>query len=167
MPQGIITKYLPATDRRGSRIKASAERGSLTIGYPHEFNTEGAHRHAARMLIAKFCAEDAKPDPKTGRFTPIEKNPWNRAFATGCGNGLHFHVSTDCEQSFARPLDAEGNPQTEEESRKRDRDPVLEALEIADATIQRLAPGGPKAASTQGTRDVIAKGITARKGERL
>lgn len=31
--QAIQTKYLPATNYRGSRIKATCERGSLTIGY--------------------------------------------------------------------------------------------------------------------------------------
>ena len=35
---------------------------------------------------------------------------------------------------------------------------LLEALELADTTIQRLAPNGSRA--TQGTRDVIAAALT-------
>ena len=49
--KAILTRYLPATNYRGSRIKASAEGvPSLTIGYPHEYNTSKAHGHAAKLL---------------------------------------------------------------------------------------------------------------------
>lgn len=42
---------------------------------------------------------------------------------------------------------------------------LLEALELAEATLNRLAPDGARA--TQGTRDVIAAAIAKAKGETL
>ncbi len=52
--KAIQTKYLPATNFRGSRIKATAEGwGAAIIDYPHEFNAEEAHIHAAKALLAK------------------------------------------------------------------------------------------------------------------
>ena len=53
--KAIETKYLPATNYRGSRIKAKAEGGnSITINYPHEYNTERAHSCAAFALCQKM-----------------------------------------------------------------------------------------------------------------
>ena len=51
MMKAIQTRYLPCTDHRGSRIKASAEGvKSLTIGDPHELDLPGAHEKAAQAL---------------------------------------------------------------------------------------------------------------------
>jgi hypothetical protein len=86
--QAIHSKYLPATNNRGSRIKATCERGSVTIPYPHELSGDEVHRESVRQLVAKFCAEDLAT-----YGTPIESNPWNRPFATGCLPGGTFaHV---------------------------------------------------------------------------
>lgn len=53
--KAIITKYLPCTDTRGSRIKASDEDGnSVTIPYPHELSGEEKHRAAADALCKKM-----------------------------------------------------------------------------------------------------------------
>jgi hypothetical protein len=52
--QAIETKYLRATNVRGSSIKATAYGGSITIGYDHALNTDGAHKAAADALIAKM-----------------------------------------------------------------------------------------------------------------
>jgi len=52
--QAIITKYLPATNTKGSRIKATAEAGSVTIPYSYEVNEAGAHRLAAQALTDKL-----------------------------------------------------------------------------------------------------------------
>jgi hypothetical protein len=52
--QAIETKYIKATDRTGGRIKASAWGGSVTIGYDHELNIDGAHKAAADALIAQM-----------------------------------------------------------------------------------------------------------------
>lgn len=50
--KAIQTKYIPATDTKPSRIKATAEGGhSLTITYNHEGNE---HEQAAKALVAKM-----------------------------------------------------------------------------------------------------------------
>jgi Uncharacterized conserved protein len=52
--QAITTKYLPATNRRGSRIKATAAAGNVTLGYSCALNTENNHAVAARALAEKY-----------------------------------------------------------------------------------------------------------------
>lgn len=52
--QAIKTKYLPATNFKGSRIKASCEAGSLTIPYPYELTIERVHAFAAMELCNKL-----------------------------------------------------------------------------------------------------------------
>jgi len=50
----IQTKYLPATNTRGSRIKAWTSSGfSATIPYPHELSHELCHFEAVKALCAK------------------------------------------------------------------------------------------------------------------
>lgn len=49
--QAIITKYMPATNSRGARIKASCGVKSITIDYPRELDIQDAHRAAAGSLI--------------------------------------------------------------------------------------------------------------------
>ena len=51
MSQAIVTKYLPATDRRGARMKASAFGGSVTVPYAYE---GGESWRAALALIRKM-----------------------------------------------------------------------------------------------------------------
>jgi len=51
--KAIVTKYLPATSVKGSRIKASAEGvPSVIISYPHEAHEP--HREAALALCRKY-----------------------------------------------------------------------------------------------------------------
>jgi hypothetical protein len=52
--QAIETRYLGPTDTKGGRIKASAWGGSVTVGYDHALDAQGAHRAAADALIAKM-----------------------------------------------------------------------------------------------------------------
>ena len=53
--KAIQTRYLPCTDRLGSRIKAFAEGGhSVTIPYPHELSGEAVHHAAAVLLCEKL-----------------------------------------------------------------------------------------------------------------
>lgn len=84
--QAIITKYIPATNTKPSRIKASCERGSLTVGFnealqgvPDTAQNEGdAHRAACDELCARFDAEDAKKyGSKSGAWS------WSRPKASG------------------------------------------------------------------------------------
>lgn len=77
--QAIITKYLPATNFKGSRIKASCERGSLTRSYDSGSGDAEAHRAVVDALCARFDAEDeAKYGGKRGH-----KGSWLRPKASG------------------------------------------------------------------------------------
>ena len=53
--KAISTKYLPATNFKGSRIKAYDEDGNhVIISYPRGYNTEDAHKCAALALCKKM-----------------------------------------------------------------------------------------------------------------
>lgn len=54
--QAIRTVYFGPSNVRGSRIKATAAAGSLTVDYDHALRSgiEANHRVAAEALIAKF-----------------------------------------------------------------------------------------------------------------
>lgn len=88
--QAIVTKYLPPTNTKGSRIKAQCARGSLTVSYPHELSGEECHIYAVHQLQHKFLFEDFNKYK-----TPRQNNPWGKAFATGClPSGNYCHVFT-------------------------------------------------------------------------
>lgn len=52
--QAIETKYFGATDTKGSRIKATAAAGSVTIGYDYALSPEKNHKKAAFALLLKM-----------------------------------------------------------------------------------------------------------------
>jgi len=52
--QAIITKYLPPTNVKGSRIKATAAAGSLTLHLDHALSIEDAHAKVAELLATKL-----------------------------------------------------------------------------------------------------------------
>lgn len=52
--QSIRTKYHGPSNVRGSRIKATAAAGSVTVGYSHAHDSEGNHIRAAQALAAKM-----------------------------------------------------------------------------------------------------------------
>lgn len=53
--QAIQVKYLGPSNVRGARLKAKADAGSVTIGYPHELGAvEEAFRFAAEALVKKL-----------------------------------------------------------------------------------------------------------------
>lgn len=86
--QAIQTKYLPATNYRGSRVKATCERGSITIDYPHELSGDAVHIAAADALVARFVKEDA------ARYG-TKVNPWSRTrVCGGLPDGTYAHVYT-------------------------------------------------------------------------
>jgi hypothetical protein len=86
--QSIQTKYLPATNTLGSRIKATCERGSITIWYPHDLSGDEVHREAARALVWRFIEED-----KNQNSTPPASNPWGREFVSGSlPDGTMAHI---------------------------------------------------------------------------
>ena len=87
--QAIHTKYLPATNCKGSRIKATCDRGSITVPYPHELSGDACHRYAVDALITRFIEED---NAKYG----TNKNPWSDPYVTGGlpgGTCAHVFIS--------------------------------------------------------------------------
>ena len=52
--QAISTKYIGPTNFRGSRVRASAPTGSLTIEWNHALNSEQNHAAAARAFAQKY-----------------------------------------------------------------------------------------------------------------
>jgi hypothetical protein len=88
--QSIQTKYLPATDSNGSRIKAKCARGSITIPFPHELTGDETHRAAVHALVNRFLKEDE------AKGTPRETSFWNRSFVSGSlpdGSMAHVFLS--------------------------------------------------------------------------
>lgn len=56
--QAIQTRYFGPTNSRGSRIKAWAAAGSITIPYPYELSGQACHRAAAEALVKKLGWDD-------------------------------------------------------------------------------------------------------------
>lgn len=71
--QYIKTRYLPATNHTGSRIKATASNGqTLTIPYDHALNSDDLHAKAALALAARLG--------------------WSGEYAAGAGDDGHVFV---------------------------------------------------------------------------
>lgn len=52
--QAIHTKYIPASNVRGSRIKATSDNGhSATVSYEHSLDGHLVHFEAVKALVAK------------------------------------------------------------------------------------------------------------------
>jgi hypothetical protein len=52
--QAIQTKFLGPTNSRGSRVKAFAAAGSVTISWDHRLNSERNHKAAAEMFANRM-----------------------------------------------------------------------------------------------------------------
>lgn len=52
--QGILTRFVPATNIRGSRYSATCEAGRTIIGADDSMNYEENHRAAATILAERF-----------------------------------------------------------------------------------------------------------------
>lgn len=90
MQQAITTKYIGPTNTRGSRIKASCERGSITVAWDYSLNPEENHAVAKKMLVSKFAREDEK---KYGPCKGQSVDPWLRPTAHGVlEDGRHVFV---------------------------------------------------------------------------
>ena len=70
---GIQTKFMPATNIKGARIKATAEEhGSVTVSYGYDGSDLKQHYQAACDLIAlKFHGTKFKPK-YTGRYVDVK-----------------------------------------------------------------------------------------------
>ena len=87
--QSIQTKFLSATESKGSRIKAKCARGCVTIPFPHELSGDDIHRAAVLALVTRFLDEDS------AKGTPRETNLWNRSFVSGSlPDGSMAHIFT-------------------------------------------------------------------------
>lgn len=53
--QAIVTKYFGPGNVKGSRIKATASAGGVTVPYDHSLNTDGNHAAAAQALATKYA----------------------------------------------------------------------------------------------------------------
>lgn len=54
MYQAITTRYIGPTNVRGSRVKATAEAGSVTLHWDDSLNSDNNHKAAALELATKF-----------------------------------------------------------------------------------------------------------------
>lgn len=52
--QAIITKFLPATDTRPSRVKATAQVGTLTLAWDHALDVTENHDAVAKALADTY-----------------------------------------------------------------------------------------------------------------
>lgn len=57
--QAITIKYLPATNTKGSRFKATAAAGSITLGYDYGLTVEGNAKAAVKALVKKLAWDRA------------------------------------------------------------------------------------------------------------
>ncbi len=77
MRQAIVTKYLGPTNFRGSRVKASAQAGSVTVSWDDALDSDANHTRAAEALANKFgwpgafCA-GGSPDGKGNVYVICE-----------------------------------------------------------------------------------------------
>lgn len=82
--QAILTKVLPATNTKPTRIKASCARGSYVISAD---GNEAGHVAAAQALCDTFLYAGLR------RGESMAVNPWNRQRITGqLPNGNYCHV---------------------------------------------------------------------------
>ncbi len=109
--QAIITKVIPATNTRPTRIKAGCARGGVTITQPAGFDLERSRFAAASRLVTRFMAEDLR-DYKT----PFAKNPWGRLRITGTlPSGDYCHVFTSQPSNRLRAATTTQQPVTKHE----------------------------------------------------
>ena len=91
--QAIVTKYIPPTNRRGSRIKAQCERGSLILSWPDELSGDACHIWAADRLVEKFIREDTKSSRINFKYGATPKSGWGAPRACGTTHtGMTVHV---------------------------------------------------------------------------
>lgn len=75
--QAITTKFLGPTDTRGSRVKATAGAGSITVGWDYALNSRENHAAAAQALARKMewtgaWVSGGLPDGKGDVFVCID-----------------------------------------------------------------------------------------------
>ena len=78
--QAIQCRYIGPTDKRGARIKAWADAGSVTISYPHELSGQAVYRKAAQALADKFKWPHAYLGAQltNGDYVFVPDHDWSR-----------------------------------------------------------------------------------------
>lgn len=74
--QSIVTKYLGATNVKGSRVKATAQAGSVTLGWDDALNSAENHAAAAQALVEKFGWDKLGDDRLVGGAGPRNEYVW-------------------------------------------------------------------------------------------
>jgi hypothetical protein len=86
--QAILTKFIPPTNTRGSRYKATCQRGSITVSADHGRGLDWNHEFAAAELCRKFAREDV-----VTYGTPATHSPWLKPMVAGqLPDGTYAHV---------------------------------------------------------------------------
>lgn len=80
----IKTKYLPCTDTRGSRIKATCQAGSVSIPYDHSLSGADLHWEAVKALLAKLSLD------------------WGDEFTIGSDNNGYYFIPTRGGNNIAK-----------------------------------------------------------------
>ena len=89
--QAIQTAFLPATENKGERIKASCERGQITVGYPQELSQSEATPTLAADYVQSL---PAKIVSNTGQSVPL--------LATlGCAEWSAVHAQPTSAATFS------------------------------------------------------------------
>lgn len=91
--QAIQTKYFGPTNARGSRIKATAPAGSMTVPYDHALNIDQNHKAAATALANKFGWLTGKPD----QSEPRSHWRWLASGTLADGSQVHVLLHEDAE----------------------------------------------------------------------
>lgn len=83
----VVTKFLPATNTKGARIKATAENiGSVTVGWDYSLDSEMNHRQAMRTLLATYHFD------LQSKANTIEKRSVDRWAQGRIKDGVHAFV---------------------------------------------------------------------------
>jgi hypothetical protein len=99
----IRTRYIPATDTAGSRIRATGGGRSCSIPYPYELSGEAVHRAAAEKLAGGSVG--AGEHTATGYTFETENIP--HAWIIRDGNGYRETVDQFGTMKEAREMLAE------------------------------------------------------------
>lgn len=86
--QSIVTKYLPPTNCKGSRYKATCAAAEITVSANHALGIDDNHEAARREL----CRKMAQTCHDT-YGSPLDDSLWTRPMVTGgLPNGDFVHV---------------------------------------------------------------------------
>lgn len=88
--QAIVTKYVCPTNTKGSRVKATCQRGSKIIHWDDAVNADINHIRACEALCDAFATEDVATYGGSHH-----QSVWSKAKVSGVlPSGEHVHVFT-------------------------------------------------------------------------